>query len=72
MLDTASSTSDVRIVVMSSMAHEYASWDPDRMNAEEEQYYDRIKVYGVTKLYNVSLRFYFSQGVGVSGNVPPQ
>ncbi len=70
MLDTASSTGDVRIVVMSSKAHEYASWDPDKMNAEEEQYYDRIKVYGVTKLYNVSLRFYFSQG-GVSEDVPP-
>ena len=67
MLDTASSTGDGRIVFMSSEAHKYARWDPDKMNAEEEQYYDRIKVYGVTKLYNVSSRFYFRSWA--SGNV---
>ena len=54
MLDTASSTGDGRIVFMSSKAHEYASWDPENMNAEDEQQYDRIRIYGVTKLYNVS------------------
>ena len=54
MLDAASSTGDGRIVFMSSKAHEYARWDPDKMNAEEEQNYDRIRIYGVTKLYNVS------------------
>ena len=54
MLDTASSTGDGRIVFVSSKAHEFANWEPEKMNAEDEEHYDRIKVYGVTKLYNVS------------------
>lgn len=53
-LETASGSGDGRIVFMSSKAHEYATWNPETMNAPDEQHYDRIKVYGVTKLYNVS------------------
>lgn len=51
MLDTG----DGRVIFMGSQAHEFASWDPEKMNIEEEQHYDRIRVYGVTKLYNVSV-----------------
>ena len=58
MLDTASASGDVRIVVMSSKAHEFASWDPDSMNTPDEQHYDRLRTYGVTKLYNVSVFFF--------------
>lgn len=54
MLDTASDSGDGRIVFMSSKGHEFASWDPDKMNAPDEEHYDRLKVYGITKLYNVS------------------
>lgn len=52
-LETASGSGNGRIVFMSSKAHEYATWNPETMNASDEQHYDRIKVYGVTKLYNV-------------------
>ena len=69
MLDTASSTGDGRIVFISSKAHEYARWDPDKMNAEEEQNYDRIRIYGVTKLYNVSSDFSFFHQRGINCNL---
>ena len=54
MLESAAATGDGRIVVMSSKAHELASWDPENMNTTDEQHYARLRVYGVTKLYNVS------------------
>ena len=54
MLETAATTGDGRIVFTSSKAHEFASWDPENMNTPDEQHYDRLRVYGVTKLYNVS------------------
>ena len=70
MLDTASSTGDGRIVFMSSKAYEFASWDPEKMNAEDEQHYDRIKVYGVTKLYNVSSVFHLEREAYLRISVP--
>ena len=54
MLDTGNG----RVIFMASQAHEFASWDPEKMNTEEEQHYDRIRVYGVTKLYNVSVGYH--------------
>ena len=53
-LETASDSGDGRIVFVSSKGHEFASWDPDKMNAPDEEHYDRLNIYGVTKLYNVS------------------
>ena len=50
---SARETGDVRVVCVSSTAHNSANWEPDNMNGERE--YSRIKFYFKSKLYNVSV-----------------
>ena len=52
MLDTATSTGDCRIVIVSSRMHFNSEFIPDNMNGE--QLYGRISFYSHSKLYNVS------------------
>ena len=50
---SARETGDVRVVYVSSAAHNSANWEPDNMNGERE--YSRLKFYPKSKLYNVSV-----------------
>ena len=51
-LDTATSTGDCRIVIVSSSGFFSGQFVPDNMNAEQS--YGRIASYNNSKLYNVS------------------
>ena len=51
MLDTASTTGDGRIVIVSSSAHENRIFDPE--NLEGDRSYADLEFYGRSKLYNV-------------------
>ena len=51
MLDTASTTGDGRIVIVSSAGHRSGVFDPD--NLDGQQSYGRMKFYCHSKLYNV-------------------
>ena len=51
MLDTAGSTGDGRIVIVSSSAHKWGELNPSNM--EGQQSYVRRIFYGNSKLYNV-------------------
>ena len=48
---TAREMGDVRVVFVSSKAHNWGDWDPDNMNGERES--GRFKFYPKSKLYNV-------------------
>ena len=52
MLDTATSTGDCRIVIVSSKACYSGLFVPDNMNGEQS--YGRMAFYSHSKLYNVS------------------
>lgn len=54
-LESASASGDGRIVFMSSSAHSMVGWEPDKMNPQTEQQYDRMRVYGYSKLFNVHM-----------------
>ena len=54
-LETAAGTGDGRIVFVSSAAHLLVKWEPDNFSPISEEGYGRFKMYGWTKLYNVSL-----------------
>ena len=55
LLETASSTGDGRIIIMSSIAHKAGTLNPENMNGEQS--YNRGRFYGHSKLYNVSAHF---------------
>ena len=44
---------DKRIVLVSSVMHTYGVWDPNNLQGDVS--YGRIKFYGNSKLYNVSV-----------------
>ena len=48
-----STEGDKRIVLVSSVAHTSGVWDPN--NLQGDSGYGRIKFYGNSKLYNVSI-----------------
>ena len=54
-LEVAETTGDGRVVFVSSEAHRLIKWDPLNFSPESEEGYARFKMYGWTKLYNVSL-----------------
>ena len=51
MLDTASSTGDGRIVIVSALLHKKGEFNPDNMEGQHS--YGRMSFYGHSKLYNV-------------------
>ena len=51
MLDTASTTGDGRIVIVSSVGHNNRIFDPE--NLEGDRSYGDFEFYGRSKLYNV-------------------
>ena len=53
LMDTASSTGDGRIVIVSSSAHQSGVFDPN--NLDGQQLFNRFKFYANSKLFNVSL-----------------
>ena len=58
LLESASASGDGRIVFVSSAAQGYVKWKPEMIEPEEDGY-SRLGTYGITKLYNVSLRMHF-------------
>lgn len=59
LLETAASSGEARIVLVSSKASSMASpFQVDKLVVEEEADYDRLKTYPNTKLYNVSVWSY--------------
>ena len=55
LLDTAASSGDGRIILVSSLGHTMAqSFDASRLNREEGDY-GRLSAYNNSKLYNVSV-----------------
>ena len=55
MLDTASSTGDGRIVIVSSDGHKWGQLNPD--NLEGQLSYSGFKFYCNSKLYNVTAKY---------------
>ena len=55
LLETADSTGDCRIVIVSSRAHRRAQWEPENINADEQHSSigRTLKYYGKSKLHNV-------------------
>ena len=48
-----STEGDKRIVLVSSVGHTNGVWDPNNLQGDVS--YDRIRFYGNSKLYNVSV-----------------
>ena len=56
LLETASSSGDVRVVFVSSGAHKQAlPFNAEQLVVKEEAHYNRLRTYPNTKLYNVSV-----------------
>ena len=53
-LEAAQATGDSRVVFVSSAAHLMVKWEPENFSPVSEEGYARFKMYGWTKLYNVS------------------
>lgn len=56
-IETAANTGDGRIIFVSSGGHGQRwenSFNPDNLNSEIQ--YERLKIYPISKLYNVSLK----------------
>ena len=52
-LDSASSSGDARIVLVSSRAHEQGVWNPPQFNPATEEQFSRLRGYPHTKMQNV-------------------
>ena len=58
LLETAATTSDGRIIFLSSAAHTYSSWNPANITSVTEEQYSRTKFYCHSKLYTVWTHIY--------------
>ena len=58
-----STEGDKRIVLVSSVGHTRGVWDPNNLQGDVS--YDRMKFYGNSKLYNVSVVHSYAATVSI-------